>query len=54
MPRESDLAYYQRRAREERDLSHNCPSPSALAAHRAMAEAYERKVQALRDTAKAA
>ena len=46
MNRESDQAYFERRAREERDKAENAPDPMSYRLHLNFAREYERRVQA--------
>jgi hypothetical protein len=44
---EIDLAFYERRAREERERERATTDASSASAHRALAEEYECKIRAL-------
>jgi hypothetical protein len=48
MNRESDLDYFARRAREEREKAENAPDPPRYRKHLDFAHAYERRVLILR------
>lgn len=43
-----DLAYFERRAREEREATANASSVEAAAVHRRFAETYDEKVRRIR------
>lgn len=47
---EIDLAFYERRAREEREREHATKDPCSASAHRELAEEYECKIRALAET----
>ncbi len=48
MNRESDRAYFARRAREERERAENAPDPPRYRKHLDFAHAYERRILILR------
>lgn len=48
MSNESEITYYERRQREEREFADTATLPSAIATHRALAVEYARKVAELR------
>ena len=50
MNRESDIAYLQRRAGEERAKAENATDPASYRAHVELARAYERRLIAARTT----
>ncbi|MEP9359971.1 hypothetical protein [Sphingomonas sp. KR3-1] len=47
MQRETDLAYFARRATEEREKAENAKDPAGYRMHMDFAREYERKVQSL-------
>jgi hypothetical protein len=54
MNRESDVDYFARRAREEREKAANAPDPPRYRKHLDFAHAYERRVLTLRREERAA
>ena len=47
MNRDSDIVYYERRVREERDKAENAPDPIGYRLHTNFAREYERRLRVL-------